>query len=526
VACSPRDPSNLAVPDQGGPAGCTRRQLLRGAGGAAALLVSGCGATRVLSTTKGPRLPGMQAFAVKPAGSVAAFHSRPDLRPPTITATAGAQGEASGRADRGLLFLGPGPVSLSGSQQYGPMIVDHAGTPVWFRPLSPGLQVTNFTSAQYRGKPVLVWWEGRIQQSGYGQGEAVVLDEDYREIARVRAAGGRSMDLHALTLTAEGTALFTCYPQTVPMDLASMDMPRDSQVLESIIQEVDIASGRLLFEWRSLQHIPVSATQEPHGEPYDYLHINSIEQLPDGNLLVSGRHTWALYKLDRQTGSIIWTLGGKQSHFRMGPGTQFAWQHDAQLHSEQLLTVFDNGSNGPLTTERESRGLVLEVDETNRSVTLRKAYTSPDRLLAGAMGSVQISSGDGAVVGFGVASHITEFASDGTVLLDVALPPGMYSYRGLRLPWSGSPHHQPAVAAGRDFESGAAIVYASWNGATKVAGWQVAAGSRQDDLRPLGIARRHGFETVIPLTTQSRYACVTALDHAGRKLRRSPTIQL
>ena len=406
------------------------------------------------------------------------------------------------------------------------MIVNRVGTPVWFRPLSPGLQVTNFASARYRGKPVLVWWEGKIQQSGYGQGEAVVLDDDYREIARVRAAGGRSMDLHALTLTPEGTALFTCYPQTVPMDLSSMDMPRNSQVLESIIQEVDIATGRLLFEWRSLQHIPVSATQEPHAEPYDYLHINSIEQLPDGNLLVSGRHTWALYKLDRQTGSVIWTLGGKRSQFRMGPGAQFAWQHDARQHSENVLTVFDNGSDGPLTTEHESRGLVLDVDEARRMVTLRRAYTSPDRLLAGAMGSVQIGSQNRVLVGFGVASHVTEFAPDGTVLLDVALPAGMYSYRGLWLPWGGNPHHRPAVASERDRQSGASTVYASWNGATKVTGWKVAAGPRHDRLRPLGIAKRHGFETVIPLAAHWRYASVTALDRAGGELRRSPTIQL
>jgi Arylsulfotransferase (ASST) len=506
---------------------------MRGAGSAAALVVSGCGAAHVLTRPK--RLPAIRAFADKPAGSVAAFHSRPDLRPPTVTATprteAGGLAPETGagglaRTDPGLLFLGPGPVSLSGSQQYGPLIVNRAGAPVWFRPLSSGLQATNFASARYRGKPVLLWWEGKIEQSGYGQGEAVVLDDDYREIARVRAAAGRSMDLHALTLTAQGTALFTCYPQTVPMDLSSDDMPRNSQVLESIIQEVDIATGRLLFEWRSLQHIPVSASQEPHGEPYDYLHINSIEELPDANLLVSGRHTWALYKLDRRTGNVIWTLGGKQSQFRMGPGAQFAWQHDARQPSEQVLTVFDNGSDGPLTTERESRGLVLEVDETRRRVTLRKAYTSPDRLLAGAMGSVQIGSQERVLVGFGVASHVTEFGSDGTPLLDVALPPGMYTYRGLRLPWSGNPHHRPAVAAGRDRRSGASIVYASWNGATKVTGWKVAAGSRHDQLRPLGIARHHGFETVIPLPADHRYASVTALDRAGRELRRSPTIQL
>jgi hypothetical protein len=417
-------------------------------------------------------------------------------------------------------------VSLSGSEQYGPLIVDRVGAPVWFRPLSRGLQVSNFATARYRGKPVLVWWEGTVRPSGYGQGEAVVLDDDYREIARVRAAGGRSMDLHALTLTARGTALFTCYPQTVQMDLSSIGAPRNSQVLESIIQEVDVATGRLLFEWRSLQHIPVSASREPHAEPYDYLHVNSIEELPDGNLLVSGRHTWALYKLDRRTGAVIWTLGGERSQFDLGRGAHFAWQHDARLSSQRVLTVFDNGSDGPNPTEPQSRGLVLELDERRRKVTLRHAYTSPDRLVAGAMGSVQILPGDRVLVGWGVASHATEFAPDGRLLFDVALPAGMYSYRALSLPWRGKPHHRPDVAAGRDRRSGSAVVYASWNGATAVAGWKVAGGESHDELRPLGIAQHRGFETVIPVPGQPRFASVIALDRWGRELRRSPTIRL
>ncbi len=510
--------------DPASPEGSTRRQLLRGAAGAAALVASGCGAATILSRPR--RLADIETSGARPAGRVAGFHSRPDLHPPTVTSATAEGAEGFGSTNPGLLFLGPGPVALKGPEQYGPLIVDPAGTPVWFKPLPRGLQVTNFASARYRGKPVLVWWEGQVLQSGYGRGEAVVLDHDYREIARVRAAGGRSMDLHALTLTAEGTALFTCYPQTVPMDLSSDDMPRNSQVLESIIQEVDIASGRLLWEWRSLQHIPVSASQEPHGEPYDYLHVNSIDRLPDGNLLVSARHTWALYKLDRRTGGVIWTLGGKHSQFEMGPGTEFAWQHDARRYAEKVMTVFDNAANGPSSIERESRGLVLEIDEPRRKVTLRHAYTSPQRLRPGAMGSVQMLSADQVLVGWGVESHTIDFAADGSVLTDIALPAGMYSYRGLWLPWSGRPHHRPAVAAGRDSQSGNSIVYASWNGATAVASWKVAAGSSRNELRPLGIGQQRGFETVIPLSAQPQYASVTALDHAGRELRRSPTIRL
>jgi hypothetical protein len=170
------------VPDQRSRGGLTRRQVLRGAGGAAALALTGGGLAGVVG--RATSLPQIASFPVEPAGRVRAFHSRPDLRPPTV-ATKGSGEEFAG-ADPGYLFLGPGPVSLKGSQQFGPLIVDSTGRPVWFRPLAPGLQVTNFARWRYRGEPVLVWWEGKIEQTGYGQGEIVMLNRSYREIARVR----------------------------------------------------------------------------------------------------------------------------------------------------------------------------------------------------------------------------------------------------------------------------------------------------------------------------------------------------
>jgi hypothetical protein len=511
--------------------------MLQGAGGLATLAIAGIGATELLHGTKSRPLPEMGSFAVGTEGSAHAFHSQPYLHPPTVTTSyaAGTDAAATHAAaahrvapvDPELLFLGPGPVSLAtGSTQYGPLIVDRAGTPVWFRPLPSGLQATNFTVSQYRGEPVLVWWEGKILSSGYGQGEAVLVDRGYREITRVQAAGGRAMDLHALTLTPQGTALFTCYPESVTMDLSSIDGPKSDQVLGSIIQEVDIASGRLLFEWHGLQHIPVAASKEPMAAPYDYLHINSIQPLSDGSLFVSARHTWAVYKLDRSTGNVIWTLGGNQSGFDMGPGAQFSWQHDAVLVSDEVLTVFDNGTNGPLKTEEQARGLELAIDQSRRTATVRHAYTTADRLLPGAMGSVQILPSGNVMVGWGVDSLTSEFTAGGALLYGASLPEGMYSYRGLRLPWAAAPHHAPAVAAARGQQSGTAVLYASWNGATDVAGWEVNAGSEQHHLRPLGIARHHGFETVIPLKHQPRFASVTPLDRKGKRLRRSPVIKL
>lgn len=514
----------MAVPIETSREGLTRRQILRTAGGAAALALAGGGIAGVIS--RADSLPEFNSSAPRPTGQVRAFYSRPDLRPPTVAISRHGGPEAANAADPGLLLLGPGPVSLRGSQQFGPLIVDQAGAPVWFRPLAPGLQVTNFSSWQYRGEPVLAWWEGKIEQTGYGQGEAVVVNRAYREIARVRAAGGRAMDLHALTLTPQGTALFTCYPEFEPMDLSAVGGPRDSRVVESVIQEVDIASGRLLFEWRSLQHVPVSSSHEPLGEPYDYLHVNSIQQLPDGNLLVSARHTWALYKLERRTGNVIWTLGGKRSQFYMGPDTTFAWQHNARQLSDGVLTLFDNETNGPVKTASRSRGLVLRVDEARRKVSVDKAYMSPHGGLAGAMGSVQVLPSGRVIVGWGVDSYTSLFAADGTLLSEFALPGGMYSYQGLWLPWTGVPHHRPIVAAKQDRRRDRTILYASWNGATEVDGWRVEAGPKHDQLKPLGIAACRGFETIILVHPHHRYASVTALDRYGRRLKRSPVIKV
>jgi hypothetical protein len=514
----------LTLADRASP-DLTRRQLLRGAGAVAALAAAAAGGVELLRGRE--RIRRIHSFAAKPSGSARSFHSRPDLQPPTVTASAAEGTEALGGEDPPrFLFLGPGPVSLKGSQQYGPLIVDLDGEPVWFRPVASGLEVTNFASSWYRGEPVLIWWEGKVLTSGYGHGEAVIVDRAYRELTRVRAANGRSMDMHALWLTRERTAIFTCYPRVVHVDLSSIGGPRHGQALESIIQEVDVASGRLLFEWASLPHVSVSDSYQRLATPYDYLHVNSVSPTRDGNLLVSGRHTWALYKLERRTGEVMWTLGGKRSDFWMGRGAQFTWQHDAQQVTDRILTVFDNGTDGPIQTERQSRGLVLGVDESRRTVGVRNAYTNHKPLLATAMGSVQILPSGHVVVGWGTASHTTEFAADGTLLLDADLPARMYSYRGLSLAWRSTPHHLPAVTASRHRQSGIKLVYASWNGATEVTDWRVDAGSAADQLQPVGIAKRHGFETVIPLHPELRFASLTALDRSGRPLRRSETFRL
>ncbi len=404
----------------------TRGQFLKGAAGAAAgSLVGGpayAATRRAVGRSAGPE--------AGPAGAVH-FHSRPDLRPPA-TSVAGASATSPGYS-----FLGP--TGIRGAQA-GPLIVDAAGQPVWFQPLPTGQLASNFRVQLYRGAPVLTWWQGNVVE-GYGQGHGVILDTSYREIARVSAAGGRQADLHEFLLTPQGTALITCFPDTVTADLSHLGGPKHGPVIDSVIQEIDVASGRLLFEWRGRAHVELS---ESHASPlngFDYLHVNSIDLTSDGELLVSARHTWAVYKVSRRTGGVIWRLGGKRSDFAVPKPARFSWQHDARQLTPSLITVFDDGE-GQERTETQSRGLVLELDEAHRRARMVRAYRHPQPLLSSAMGSFQALPDEHVIVGWGVQPWVSEFDAEGHLLADLRLPSGCQSYRGMRFDLERDPARQ------------------------------------------------------------------------------------
>ena len=505
------------------PENFSRRQFFKGAGAlAGAAAAAGLTLETIQLTsggaTGGPILP---SYAVGASGPVRAFHSRPDLKPPTITVTS-----ADG-LDDGYMFVGPW---ASGGDQPGPLMVDRDAEPVWFNPVSfnpaaSNLWGTNFRPWQYRGQPVLAWWEGNVAHGGFGQGEGVLVDSSYQEVARVQAANGRQMDLHEFMLTPQGTAIFTCNPPVETVDLSAVGGSATGQLYNPIFQEVDIRTGRLLLEWRGLDHVPLTDSYLPVAEPFDYLHINSIAVDSDGNLLVSGRHTWAIYKVDRRTGQVIWRLGGKSSDFDVDMPGVFAWQHDAQRPAPGLLSLFDNGSNGSFNTETRSRGLLLRVDESARTARLAEQYIHPKPLLAVAMGSVQILPSGNVMVGWGTEPYVSEFNDEGSLRADAEMLSGYKSYRAYRLPWKGIPQHAPALTARRDTDTGKTTLYVSWNGATDVASyWQIHAGPDPRFTRPIGVARRRGFETAIPLGSTGGYFAVTALDEDGSRLGRSATV--
>lgn len=474
---------------------CSRRELFALAGAAAAGCALGaCGSS------------GDLASRGRGATATARFRSRPDLRPPLVRVAGPAAGGAGG-----YVFVSPA----------GPMIVDSGGEPVWYRPVphrAMDLQVQH-----YRGEPVLTWWEGTSFAGVGDAGEVVVCDSRYQEVARVVAANGLRTDFHEFFIAPDGTAYLTAY-QLITADLSAVDGPKHGKLLEAWIQGIDLLTGDLVFEWRSSDHIDLSETYSGYlaSEPFfTPVHLNSIDLLPDGNLLVSGRWTSTIYKVDRATGEILWRLGGKKSDFSLGPGVHFAFQHDARWHPGDVLSMFDNESAPPQA--KQSRGLVLRVTEKKKTATFLHAYTYPGvLLLCGSQGSVQFMPNGDVFVGWGSQPYFTQYRHDGKPVLNGRFEDGT-SYRAFRHPWTGTPAERPAIAVERRSKD-ALRVYASWNGATEVARWSVIGGPSRRSLTKLGTAARAGFETTIEVSAPAgvRFVAARAVDKSGRVLATSP----
>jgi hypothetical protein len=442
------------------------------------------------------------------ARAVQHYASAPTLTPSTVTIATRAQAGAA----PGDLFMAP----YQGKGRPGPMISEQDGTLVWFHPLPSGEQSTDFEVQQYESKPVLTWWQGRILKVGFGQGEDVIYDSSYKQLATVRAGNGYRADLHQFRLTPQGTAWIDEF-DPIKMSLPSL-RGAGGVLTDSVVQEIDVKTGLVMWEWHALGHIPLSDSYNPiphNGNPWDYIHLNSIDPGTSGDVLMSARNSWALYDVDMRTGAFNWQLGGKHSTFKLGAGTKTYWQHDAEWQPSGLISVFDNGSTPP--REKQSRGVLLKPNFATKTVALAKAFVNPSKmLLAPAQGNTLGLPGGNWLMGYGNLPNFTEYDSAGHVLLDGTLGHNVQDFRTYLSPWSGRPSTLPAVVAKR---SGASVeVQTSWNGATDVASWKLLAGSSPSLLVPLTTVPKHGFQTSATVTTGAPYVESRALDANGNEL--------
>jgi hypothetical protein len=444
------------------------------------------------------------------------FRSRPDLHPPVITVDT-----SSERLALGLVLTD----AHYGPANQGPMIISGSGDLVWFLDLSPGsdtgLRAFNFQVQSFKGKPVLTWFQGAVV-NGHGVGHYELWDSTYTKVAEIQATNGYQADLHDFVLTDKGTALFTCYGQA-SANLKQFGGKEDGTYAYGVVQEVDVSTGDLLFEWRSNDHVTLQESYQKITSttvPWDYFHVNSIDVDPtDGNFIISGRNTWTIYKVDRTSGEVLWRLGGKATEFELAADAHFAFQHDVRRYPDGSVSMFDN-EGGPPNEASQSRGLLLSVDEKSRKAGLLRAYYHSPPVLSEALGSVQELSDGHTFIGWGESSYFTEYDATGKLLFDGHLTKLTESYRAFKQVWTGQPvAERPALAIVRG--STTATLYASFNGCTELTGWIVLGGPTPDRLTALGHATSLGFETAVTVHAPPAYFAVQAMSSTGQVLARS-----
>jgi hypothetical protein len=441
------------------------------------------------------------------------FHSRPDLRAPSVhVSTPAARGAAPGDVFVAGYATGNGPG--------GPMIFEDDGQLVWFKPLPAKVSATNLQVQQYHGHPALTWWKGHVLPQGFGEGEEIIDNAAYRQIAVVHAANGLHADLHDFQITAQNTGLLTAY-DPVHCNLASVGGPRGGAITDAVYQEIDLQTGLVRHEWHALDHVAIAdaypkvyAGEARTAFPYDFFHINTIDPRPDGTTMISGRNTWTIYTLDDRTGTVLARIGGKQSTVKMGPGTSTAWQHDAHTLPDGDITVFDNGAIPKV--HKYSRGLVERLDPATNSMRLVTQYTHSPALSSATQGNLQTLSNGNVLIGWGAEPYVSEYSPAGRLLFAASTTVAAQSYRAFRFTWTGRPTSRPSLTIAPEKTPGSRIAYVSWNGATQVASWRVLAGPTEQRLMPLTTARRSGFETTIPLRSPGPWFAIQALDSGGR----------
>jgi hypothetical protein len=416
----------------------------------------------------------------------------------------------------GDVFTSNGP----SAGRYGPLIYTPQGRLVWFDQLPDGQSAENLSLQSFEGARDLTFWRGKVLSLGFGQGEDVVMNDRYQPVARVTGGNGLSADLHDFQLVPRGIAYTTAF-NPIRCDVSSVESgTRDGVILDNAVQEIDVRTGLVRWEWHSLDHVAVSESETAApttSAPWDWFHVNSVDVEPGGDLLISARNTWAAYQLEGGSGDVLWRLGGNRSSFAMGPGTKTAWQHDARMLPSGEVTMFDDGSNPPVHSQ--SRGVRIALDLRRRTARLAAAYLHPaPPLLAASQGNMQTLPDGNVVINYGGIPQISEFAPGGSLLFDAHLPFDMSTYRAFRIPWRAQPASPPVLAAALNNTGEETIVRASWNGATDVAGWRALAGSQPHALTPVATFPDSDFESAAILTKRYAYVAVQALDSRGRVL--------
>jgi hypothetical protein len=324
----------------------------------------------------------------------------------------------------------PGNLFLSSFSFSGPnnpylLILDNYGAPQFYQQMPS-------SCFDFKVQP-----NGLITYYDQAAGRFFALDADMNEVDDFACGNGYITDLHELRLLPNGHALLMSYDgQFVDMSAVVPGGNPNAIVTGLVIQELD-HDKNVVFQWRSWDHFQITdATHENLTAPtIDYVHGNAIEVDADGNLLISSRHMDEITKIDRETGDVLWRWGGKHNEFTfVGDTLQFSHQHAIRRLANGNYSLYDNGNwhDPPF-----SRAVEYALDDTARTAERVWEYRNTPDEYGLAMGYVQRLDNGNTLIGWGTGKpDIIEVAPDGTKLMEMTLPTGVYTYRAYRFEWT------------------------------------------------------------------------------------------
>jgi len=341
--------------------------------------------------------------------------------------------------------IGEGYVYLAVAAQvegvgYYLMILENNGTPVWYKEL-PDDYAYDF-KLQPNGLPAYAQLLNHHSYAGGGDAVHIVMDKEFNDIESIQMGNGYIAESHDFQLLPNGHVLLFGYYMT-QVDLSKLVLGGFPNALVSgcVVQELD-ADRNIVFQWRTWDHyIPDQMSwQRATGPEVSQFHLNTINMDVDGNLFIA-TPSW-VKKISRQTGEIIWHLGGNENEFTfVGIDPEEAEGHFGghafyRLDNDNVL-IYDGGTrNG----RRSSQIHEYKLDEENKTAEHVWTYIPDPGVYGWHRGNAQRLPNGNTFIGWGGdgSDHgpaCTEVAPDGRKVFELFFDdPDVESYRAFRFP--------------------------------------------------------------------------------------------
>lgn len=360
---------------------------------------------------------------------------------PTFTVTPG-----TGTPAPGYIFLSPS--HFQDTKGFN-LIIDNSGNLVYWQ------EVTDGTPVDFQVLPNGQLGYGSMYEfskvTGGGATKFWMMDSSYTIVDSFAMGNGYIAESHEFQLLPNGHAVMLAY------DLQPVDMSKivagghpGAMVLGSIIQELD-GDGNVIFQWRSWDHLDLKDSYADLTQKvFDPIHVNSIDMDSDNNLIVSVMAFGEIAKINRQTGEIIWIMGGRNNQFAFVNDSEgsayapqyFMYQHDVRRIDNGNILMIDDGQP---SVRQWTRVVEYQIDETAKTATKVWQYRHTPDFYASSMGTAQRLPNGNTLIGWGQASStsatktaVTEVDPSGNVVLELAFDKNLWaSYRAYKFDWHG-----------------------------------------------------------------------------------------